>query len=203
MTLQSDKRAHTASANECSDSPLISRGSTSAGAGTIAARSRAIARRSLRMATAGASPPAPCPGQRDVAGVRARDDGRILRSGHLRKERGVGDERSAPPTRSARTDCAIVRRVRDLPDRPAAQLRSLERLQADARRRPGVDRVGINAQVKCERAEDRELGGRVDAVEIERRIDLRVAVRAGVGDRLVDVAADPIPSATARRCSWR
>src|SRR5437773_1944770 len=59
MTLQSDKRAHTASANECSDNPLISRGSTSTGAGTMAARSRAIATRSLMIATAGASPPAP------------------------------------------------------------------------------------------------------------------------------------------------
>src|SRR5262245_8771179 len=61
MTLQSDKGGHTASANDCSESPLTSRGSTSDGAGTIAARSRAISRTSPRMATAGASPPAPCP----------------------------------------------------------------------------------------------------------------------------------------------
>src|SRR5262245_58054941 len=43
MALQSDQRAHTASANVLSDNPVISFASTTAGAGTSAARSRAIA----------------------------------------------------------------------------------------------------------------------------------------------------------------
>src|SRR5262245_20781299 len=61
MTLQSDERAHTASASLLSVNPSRCFGSLSTGAGTMAARSRAMAIRSPIAATAVASPPAPVP----------------------------------------------------------------------------------------------------------------------------------------------
>src|SRR6185436_12185843 len=59
MTLQPDERAHTASASLWSVNPSRCFGSLRTGAGTIAARSRAMAIRSPIAATAVASPPAP------------------------------------------------------------------------------------------------------------------------------------------------
>src|ERR1700688_2897840 len=61
VTLQSDERGHTASASLWSGKPLIVSGSVRTGAGTIAARSRAIAMRPPIAATAVAAPPAPAP----------------------------------------------------------------------------------------------------------------------------------------------
>src|SRR3984893_14117005 len=61
VTLQSDECGHTASANFWSGRPWIVSGSVRIGAGTIAARSRAMAMRSPSAATAVASPPVPTP----------------------------------------------------------------------------------------------------------------------------------------------
>src|SRR5262249_14580585 len=77
VALQSEKGAHTTSINPSfhvrrskfetrgstfdAARPAMARGLVKTGAGTIAARSRAIATRSPRIATAVASPPAPAP----------------------------------------------------------------------------------------------------------------------------------------------
>ena len=189
MTLQSDERAHTASASLWSDSPRISPGSSRTGAGTIAARSRAMATRSPSAATAVASPPAPWPVNVISPAYDAGDDRGVLRPGRPREQRGRRHEGRRDPGRRGSIDrgsysaCAICRMV---PPRCRAFRKSSG---CELRRAARLDLAGADAQAERERAQDRQLRGRIAAVEIGRRIGLGVAARAGIGDRLVDRAA--------------
>ena len=151
MTLQSKERAHTASARRVR--PCARESDRSAydvmsgyepgdrretGAGTTAARSRAMARRSLITATAVASPPAPAPLIAMSPGVHAADDRRILRTGRSREDGTARHDDRGDPGRERRP-LAVVVGVRDLADRPAVPPRSLEVGRRDRRGRSRLD----------------------------------------------------------------
>ena len=202
MTLQSDKRAHTASASLWSTSPLISLGSVEYRRGHDR---RVIARDGDEIAdrghgggfAAGAGP-----GNRHVPGIHAGDDGRVLRSDRPREERCARHEHRRHPGRQRRP-LAVVVGVRNLPNGPAPRAGIAEVFRLDPRGRPRLDPRGADAKPEPERAQNRELRRRVHAAR-DRPTDPTRRSRARTHRRSPRRSRSrALPSATARRCSCR
>ena len=142
---------------------MIVRGDVSAGAGTIAARSRAMATRSLITATAVASPPAPAPKTPMSPECAPVIDRGVLRRRSCARRSIRAARRPARPRRSTSIAPRSYSACASLANRAAA--RAAPRRSRAGRRVAAadrvVDRVGVDAQPERQRAQNRQLRARV------------------------------------------
>ncbi len=200
MALQSDQRAHTASA---STELRIVNLELRIGAGTMAALSRAIAAMSPSTATAVASPPAPAPKMPISPECAPVISAAFCGAGGPAEDRTAIDLDRRDPRGQRRRRRGRSRRTRSAGWsrwRCRARAKSPAR---DGRRRPDLNLCRIDAQPERQRAENRELGARVAAVEIGGRDRPRRSRGPGHRAARRRACSRSPPSATAPRWSCR
>ena len=155
----------------------------------MAARSRAIAARSLMTATAVASPPAPVPKTPvspectpvTIAAFRAP-----VGAGEVSQSRGttIGATHAVQRRRAA----IVLVRARS-GESCAVKTRAREVVRRDLRRRTGFRSATGRRAAERQRAENRELRGRIIAVPDPPTDPIRESSRAGYPERVVQRAA--------------